>query len=110
MEAARDVKKADSRNEYWRGIIRRHAGSGQSVHAFCLERRLTEQSFYYWRNRLGMEEPVSFALVATDGVDGKMVPAGALVLDLGSSQCLRIPSGVDAATLRTVLAVLRERA
>jgi hypothetical protein len=35
--------------------------------------------------------------------------AAPLELELGSGQRLRIPRGADAATLRTVLAVLREQ-
>jgi hypothetical protein len=101
---------AGSRSEYWQEMIRRQAGSGQSVHAFCVERHLTEQAFYYWRKRLSKETPVTFALVAADAANGKGAQTTALELDLGPGQRLRIPCGVDAATLRTVLSVLRERA
>jgi hypothetical protein len=108
MRSTGDAKKANSRNEYWRNLIDQQAGSGQSVHVFCSERRLTEQSFYCWRKRLSKEAPVSFALVAAHGSSPNR--ESPLELDLGSGQRLRIPCGVDAETLRTVLTVLRERA
>lgn len=71
---------------------------------------MTEQSFYYWRKRLTKERPVAFALVATNESNGKSAQAAPLELDLGSGRCLRIPCGVDGATLRTVLSVMQERA
>jgi hypothetical protein len=100
-------KNADTRSDYWRDLIEQQAASGQSVSAFCAQRSLTEQSLYYWKKRLN-QEAVSFALVTTDRFAAKQ--SAALELELNCGQRLRIPCGVDAATLRTVLAVLRERA
>ncbi len=107
MNRTVDAKSSRSRSEYWRELIRQQAGTGQSVHAFCAARGFTEQSFYYWRKRLNNDARVSFALVAADGQGA--TEGSALELDLGSGQRLRIPRGVDAITLRTVLSVLRER-
>jgi hypothetical protein len=107
MKTTGDGKRRGSRREFWRDLIHQQAQSGQQVRALCSEHGVTEQSFYGWKKRLSGEAPVSFALVATDGSGGKQ---GALLeLDLGPGQRLRIPCGVDAPTLRTVLAVLRER-
>lgn len=108
MRATGDAKKAGSRSEYWRNLIDQQAGSGQTVHVFCAARGLTEQSFYYWRKRVSKQAPVSFALVAAPGSSAG--PGSPLELDLGAGQRLRIPCGVDAATLRTILSVLREQA
>jgi len=108
MNRTADAKSARSRSEYWRELIRQQAGSSQTVHAFCATRGFTEQSFYYWRKRLSQDAPVSFALVSADG--SSSAEGTPLELDLGSGQRLRIPRGADAATLRTVLSVLRERA
>jgi transposase-like protein len=77
--------------------------SGQSVRVFCQERSLTEASFYNWRQRLRKDRRVSFALVDTKAT----ATDAALELILVSGDRLRIPA--DAATLRTVLSVLRER-
>ena len=99
---------AIARSEYWRNLVKQQVASGQPVSIFCSQRGLTEQSFYSWRKQLSRKTPVSFALVSTDGSAGN---AGAsLELELGAGQRLRILNGVDAATLRTVLTVLRERA
>ena len=108
MKPADGSKTAIARSEYWGNLVQQHAASGQPVSIFCSQRGLTEQSFYSWRKRLSREATVSFALVSTDGSAGN---AGAsLELELGAGQRLRIPCGVDATTLRTVLTVLRERA
>jgi hypothetical protein len=100
------LKKGISRREYWRDLIQQQARSGQSVSVFCSDRGWTEQSLYYWRKRLSKEAPVSFALVTADLANNK--DGAPLELEFGSGQRLRIPYGVDAATLRMVLAVLRE--
>ena len=107
MKVTGDLKKSGSRSEFWRELIQRQARSGQQVRALCAEQGVTERSFYSWKKRLGKDALVSFALV-TDGSGGKQ--GTPLELELGSGQRLRIPCGVDAVTLRTVLAVLRERA
>jgi hypothetical protein len=108
MKAKGGSSSDAGRGEYWRDLIQQQAASGQSVHAFCAARGFTEQSFYYWRKRLNAKAPVSFALVRTEAAAGH--PVADMVLEVGTNRRLRIPEGVDAATLRTVLMVLREQA
>ena len=108
MKPGSGSKTAIARSEYWRNLVKQQVASGQPVSVFCSERGLTEQSFYSWRKRLSRKAPVSFALVSSDESAG--TPGAALELELGAGQRLRIPCGVDAATLRTVLTVLRESA
>jgi hypothetical protein len=89
-------------------LIRQHEQSGAGVKVFCRDRNVSEPSFYSWRKRLAKSQPVRFALVETSGSAGKDHAPVELILTSGDR--LRIASGVDAATLRTVLSVLRERA
>jgi hypothetical protein len=80
--------------------------SGQSIRAYCGERGLKDSAFYGWRRRLLKQNtPVRFALVASKLGEE---PAPPIELLLASGDRLRIPS--DAATLKLVLAVLREPA
>ena len=72
---------------------------------FCKEQGLTEYSFYAWRKRLRKTVPVRFALVDRGAQQGS--PEFGLEVVLASGDRLRIGAGVDAGTLRTVLAVLR---
>jgi hypothetical protein len=99
-------KTGEARREYWRQLIARQQQSGVSVRAFCQEHRTSEHSFYQWRKRLAQQLPVKFALVET--VHGARMHAEAVEVMLSSGERLRILPGVDAATLRLVLSVLRE--
>ncbi len=99
-------RKQEEHRELWRQKIAAQEKSGQSVRAFCSERGLGEHSFYRWRQRFQKENtPVRFALVETEpAIKAKPHP---IELMLASGDHLRIPG--DAATLRLVLSVLRER-
>lgn len=100
------MNKAEQRRELWRQRIAQQEKSGHSVSVFCREQGLSEPSFYAWRQRLRKQNtPVRFALVETKPAE-ETVPS--IELMLASGDRLRIPS--DAATLKLVLAVLRERA
>jgi uncharacterized membrane protein len=92
----------------WQELIRQQEQSKLTVSAFCRQHGFSDQSFYNWRKRLVADAPVRFALVDANptGADG-FVP---LELVLASGDRLRIATGTDAATLRAVLSVLRERA
>jgi putative transposase len=105
-----------NRVQYWAAIISEQENSGQKVRRFCQERGVGEHSFYMWRARLRGKarqqkkaEPVRFALVER-GARSKATretPAASLELLLPSGERLRIERGVDAETLRLVLAALR---
>ncbi len=93
------------RRDFWRQMIAQQEQSGLTVRAFCQRQRASEHSFYHWRKRLAAQLPVKFALVETGPA---AVHAEAVELILTSGERLRITPGVDAATLRLVLSVLRE--
>jgi transposase-like protein len=100
----RGASKADQ----WRVWIAEQERSGRSARQFCKEQGLSEQSFYAWRRRFRrQQQPVRFALVEREGVPQKPATEAALELVLTTGERLRMGVGVDAATLRTVLAVLR---
>ena len=97
---------APSLRDTWQERIAEQARSGLSIKQFCKDRGIPEHSFYAWRRRLRPAVPVRFALVDCT-VAGSATEQPALELFLPSGERLRIFSGVDAATLRTVLAALR---
>ncbi len=82
--------------------------SKMPVSAFCRQHGFSEQSFYTWRKRLAASQPVRFALVEAGAPEADR--CSPLELILASGDRLRIAPGTDAATLRAVLSVLRERA
>jgi transposase len=100
------VNQQGQRRELWRQRIAQQQTSGQSVRVFCRKQGLTEPTFYAWRQRLRKQNPpVRFALVETKPAEDTVPP---IELMLASGDCLRIPR--DAATLKLVLAVLRDQA
>jgi hypothetical protein len=99
------VKKAEQRRELWRERIAQQETSGQSIPAYCRERGLKEHAFYWWRRRLREQgTAVRFALVEAKRAEETFAP---IELVLSSGDLLRIPH--NAATLKLVLAVLREQ-
>ena len=91
----------DSKREYWCKLIAEQEASGETIRAFCEEHGVEDHSFYYWRKRLQKSEPVQFALLKT------VASAAPLELILANGEQLRIRNGVDAATFRLVLDVVR---
>jgi len=92
--------------EQWRERIADQQSSRTSIKQFCKERGLTEHSFYAWRKRLRGPEPVRFAVVDR-GPRQEVATEACVELILPSGERLRIASGVDAPTLRTVLEAVR---
>ena len=102
-----EQKPANPKAEQWAERIAAQRRSGISVKQFCKEQGLTEYSFYAWRKRLQEKGPVRFALVDRSPRRQERTAEAALELVLATGERLRISSGVDAATLRAVLDVLR---
>jgi transposase len=102
-----EEKPANPKADEWAERIAAQQGSGISVKQFCKEQGLTEYSFYAWRKRLQERVSVRFALVERSARLQERSAEPALELVLATGERLRISSGVDIATLRTVLDVLR---
>ena len=110
-------KQADEQTRaQWQKLIAEAARSGSSIRAFCRERRVTEGQFYAWRRRLTGKPQgaakrrahaaltgTTFALVQEGGTPPE--PAGVELVGADGRR-LRIGPGVDAATLRTILAAV----
>ena len=101
-------EKGIAKNDQWRERIAAHERSGMSVRRFCKERGIAEHLFFYWRKRLcGKPQPVRFALVERGVTPPDFGAKAELELVLATGERLRIGTGVDASTLRTVLEALR---
>jgi hypothetical protein len=90
----------------WADRIAAQQRGGMSVKQFCKEQGLTEYSFYAWRKRL-QSQGVRFALVERTAIRQERVPEAMLEVVFATGERLRIGVGVDTATLRTVVEVLR---
>ena len=102
-----EQKPAKPKADEWAERIAAQQRSGMSVKQFCKEQGLTEYSFYVWRKRLQESGPVRFALVERSVRRQERTAEPALELVLATGERLRIGTGVDTATLRTVLDLLR---
>ena len=94
---------AESKRSQWQQRVGEQERSGLSVRQYCAQQGLRESALYWWRKRLRKQEPVRFALVDSRSVGLET----SLELVLAGGERLRIPTGVDQATLRTVLDALR---
>jgi hypothetical protein len=97
----------NSKADEWAERVAAQRRSGVSVKQFCKERGLTECSFYAWRKRLQEKGPVRFALVERSVRRQERTAEPVLELVLVTGERLRIATGVDGATLRTVIEALR---
>ena len=102
-----EAKATNPKAAEWAERIAAQQRSGISVKQFCKEQGLTECSFYAWRKRIQERGPVRFALVERSTRRQERSAEMALELVLSTGERLRIGTGVDTATLRAVLAVLR---
>jgi hypothetical protein len=102
-----EPKPANPKADEWAERITAQRRSGMSVKQFCKEQGLTEYSFYAWRKRLQESGPVRFALVERNVRRQERTAEPALELVLATGERLRIGAGVDTATLRTMLDLLR---
>ena len=99
----------ESKAQQWRRWIARWQSSGLSVAAFCARHGLAAPSFYAWRRTLQRRAAPPAAFVPVRLVpDEAPVPARPLEVVLPDGRLVRVPAGFDAATLRQLLAVLRE--
>jgi hypothetical protein len=110
-------RPADPRKQqHWLQHVRRWQASQLSVREYCERHRLGEASFYSWKRRL--QQRALLGATAPDGANPPLflpvaIPAAdttrglAVVFPDGLS--VRVAAGFDAATLRQLLAVLREQ-
>ena len=119
MEQTRRQAAKERRRAQWRAVVAEAVASGLSIRQFCERGNIHEGHFYHWRHRLELEDrgegrkgipakpEARFALVRTEpGSCPAHADAGEIELVLERGWLLRIRRGVDAATLRSVLAAL----
>lgn len=99
----------ESKEQQWRRWIALWQTSGLSVAAFCARHGLAAPSFYAWRRTVLRRDDPPAAFVAVQlRSDEAATPSPPLEVVLPDGRRVRVPAGFDAATLRQLLAVLRE--
>jgi len=103
------VREIDGDQEqFWRMAIETWQASGMSVRQFCKQEGLPEPAFYSWRKRLTGGDTESEDQDTSPFIEVAM-PRGnpaSVELLLTSGNTLRIPAGVDSATLNTILSAV----
>ena len=105
-------RQRTEREIHWQDLIDRQEASNQSIADFCQDEGISTASFYAWRRRLqfpGRAIPLQNprpALVPVRIVPEASLAREAVIVEWPGGIVLRIATGCDAATLRTVVATL----
>ena len=99
----------EERRVQWRGLLADQVASGQTVTAWCRERRIEKNTFYGWRKRLSVELPAA----APQFIPLTLEPeascgSSSLTLTVGLVS-VSIAPGFDPNLLADVLCVLEAR-
>jgi len=108
-----ELKADTDQQQFWQMVIETWQSSGLSVRQFCKKESLSEPSFYSWRKKLAGDDsqqdnqhkPESSAFIEVAMPQNN---SAAVELLLTSGNTLRIPAGVDAKTLMTIISVLHQ--
>lgn len=101
------------RQRFWREVIERQHGSGQSIVGFCSEEGLSPASFHAWKRRLRRPrreggQKAAQALLPVQVVDAVPIAAGKLEVEWPDGVVLRV-QGCGAQTVGAVVAALAAR-
>ena len=109
MEQSLQVMSRQERLENWTTRIMACRSSGMTVRAWCRENGLSEKTYYYWQRRLfqvlSEQQAVhqtAFAEVTPPVCSGSV----AVTVRIAGAEA-DIHSGADAATVETVLRILK---
>ena len=113
MEQSLQVMSKQERLENWTTRIMACRSSGMTVRAWCQENGLTEKTYYYWQRRLfqtlseqqqAIRQPAFAEITPTPNVR----PSGGIAVTVRTSGVeAEIYNGADAATVETVLRILK---
>jgi len=123
--ARRRGERDRGKERFWREMVQRWRQSGVTIRDFCDAHGLSEPSFYGWRREIakrdgqtGERSTRTSARSARRHASGLPAfvplrvtptePASALEVVVGAGHVVRVAPGFDAATLRSLLAVLAE--
>lgn len=102
------MTRSADRQRYWREVIERQQGSGQSILGFCAEEGLSTASFHAWKRRLRRKTGPRAAkqhLVPVQIVGDPLACGGKLEIQWPSGVVLRV-EGCDAQAIGAVVATL----
>ena len=98
-------RRSPERERFWREAVAGHEKSGLSVRAFCVERELSEPSFYAWRRELAQRGRAP-RTPAPAFVPVQVVADSLVEVVLPSGVVVRVPPATDATTVARLVAAL----
>jgi hypothetical protein len=90
----------------WRRLISEQMRSGESVAAFCRERKLRASHFYWWKKRLRENTAARFVEVQVAESPANLPGDSRIEVQLQNGRSLMVGRGFDAEHVRALLAVL----
>ena len=112
MEQSLQAMSRRERLENWTAKIMACRGSGMTVRAWCQENGLSEKTYYYWQRRLfqtlseqqqAVRQPAFAEVTPVQAVRSGSVAVTVRIAEAEAD----IHSGADAATVETVLRILK---
>src|SRR5713101_7321372 len=102
------TRRKRSRNTWtkWRRLISEQMRSGESVAAFCRERKLRASHFYWWKKRLRDNTATRFVEVQVAESPANVAGDSRIEVRLQNGRSLMIGRGFDAEHVRGLLAVV----
>ncbi len=96
----------------WQRLVSEQERSGQSVAAFCRERKLCAAHFFWWKKRLRASAAAKFVEVklAAGGPAAGTVGDPRVEVVLRNGRSLRVGPGFDRELVRALAAVLESAA
>jgi hypothetical protein len=101
----RSTTRRSKPDPFWRDLIDRWKASGQSIAAFCAGHRVSQATFYSWRQRLAASAR-SATPPAPTFAPVRVVPDSTAEVVLPSGLIVRVPVGTDPAAVAQLVAVL----
>ena len=101
-------ERSNQAQRKWQRIVSEQGRSGQSVAAFCRERKLCASHFFWWKKRLGASALGKFLEVklATAALAPLTVGDPRVEVVLKNGRSLRVGPGFDPEWVRALAAVV----
>ena len=101
-------ERSKQARQRWQGLVSEQGRSGQSVAAFCRERRLCAPHFFWWKKRLSPSVGAKFLEVKLATTSSLPSAAGDARVEvvLRNGRRLRVAPGFDGEHVRALAAAL----
>lgn len=119
------TKRDAGREAFWRDVLRRQAGSGLSVRAFCRRDKLGGSNLYAWRRTIAQRDqekasstkrkgkakrPKSSPAFVPVAVKGRLEDEAGIIIELDGWRRLRLNEAIEPERLASIVHALEAEA